>query len=138
MWQEPTYNDEGIDPPGFCHKLVSKISFGVFCPIEHGEKKMLPVREKSVYGASTILLDFHTCHLLLGTAVKMQQSKDQMGSITVAAPPSHFWKPAGRPSASVIRGWSASELRAQPQRSTLVPLFDHVWKPAGSYRVVCL
>ena len=48
---------------------------------------MLPVREKSVYGASTILLDFHTCHLLLGTAVKMQQSKDQVSRVRAR---SHF------------------------------------------------
>lgn len=100
LWQEPTYPSEFDKHPdgtrvfhaekgwkGCVQRFVSYISFGLFFKPERGPKKMMPFREKSVYGASAVMLDFHTCHILIRESKKMQDAKHQVARVQARA---HF------------------------------------------------
>ena len=79
MWQERVYDGPA---PSWCQQLK-----GLFVKDPSRQKRYAPVYDKVAYGASAVLLDFHTCGTLFNELKSMEAAKEKVAQVQARA---HF------------------------------------------------
>lgn len=141
VWQEASYPNEfkvkangtpEFSPPagfkGAIQRFIHFVTCEHYCKPERGKWEMMPFTERAVYGPSAIMLDFHTCGILMNEARAMKAAKNQVARVQARA---HFIRADVDKSKTLDHGELKALLQDMGERPTDVDL-DEILKDYGT------